>query len=264
MIGNLKNFGMGEDPILGVDADTDEIVGEVLAETGLFKEKTEYIIVGDEVRGSAVFNLKSQLSAESYAQLKQFLTFVPRQHLHDWFMETVQHQLPSPMADAQDPFFTDPITGKIHQKRGFEDFIWASFIDLFNEANLEYINQAQIDPWTWEQEKMEAFLMSKAKGEIEAIEDDISRFTEQGLESDPEARTILVRFAELPKLGDTGLEINRQNVIRQLLMTGDYKLAEAVVDVFSFLDESDLKEVLKAPIPFDIVTGDGQTVKKTE
>lgn len=243
------------------------VAAQALAESGLFKEKTEYIKIGDEVQGTGVFDLKTVLSSEDISSLKQFLTLVPRQYLREWFLQKVFPSLPEEYVwlwtDAAGRLY-DPTYNVWRHKKKYEDLVWASFVDLFNEANLEYINKNKLDPWDWEQEKLESFYLSKDQAAMAQVAADIDNFSDAALEQDPKAKAIMEQFASLPKLGDTGLEINRQFAVKELLKRKDYETAQAVVDVFRFINESELADAAKAPIPFDVQMPDGQTIFKTK
>lgn len=271
---NLKKLGLGADevpaPTEGQEgtaiADIPKsTAAEAIAATGLFKEKTEYILIGDEVKGSGVFDLRTVLSPEDVAAIKQFLTLTPRQYLREWFLQKVWPSLPEKYLwlFSDHGRYYEPVYNVWRQKKEYEDLVWASFVELFNEANLEYVNKHQLDPWDWEQEKLESFYLSKDKAAIQEISQEIDKLSDAGLEADPKAREIMEQFASLPKLGDTGLEINRQFALKELLKKRDYEAAQAIVDVFRFINESELGQVAKEPIPFDIVTDSGATIQKT-
>ena len=245
-----------------------EEIKQEIAATGLFKTKTEYILIGDEPRNSiGVVSLKALLPADDYDGIKKFLQFTPRSILRDWFLKTVWPSLPNDFlwafANNQGQYY-DPTYGDYRQKKTFEDLVWAAFIDLFNEANLEYVNQQQIEPWTWEQQKLEAFYISQNKASLDALKQDIDSYREVTLAQDPEAQKIMEAYIQLPKLGDEGLEINRQNAIRELLKRKEYLTAQALIDAYRYASETVIADALVQPIPFDIVAEDGsRIVRKT-
>jgi len=242
----------------------DQVATE-LAASGLFKEKTEYITIGDEpMGGRGVVDLKSMLDADSYKNLFRYLQMMPRQILRDFFMDKVWPDLPWDMYfKASDGMPTsarrvqDPIYGGFHYKKTFEDMVWAAFIDMFNEANLDYINKNRLEPWEWEQQKMEAYYVSNNQEAMAEIEQELESISNVGLALDPKAKVVMESMKLMPKLGDVGFEINRQNAIKELLKMKEYETAQAIVDAFRYASETEIGETLSKPIPYDIKTGDG-------
>ncbi len=248
--------------------DLTEALGEVekqeiatmIVASGLFKPKTEYIIIGDEPSGgSGVVDLKSMLTTAEYEKLKKLLIMMPRQIFRAWFDKTVVPTLPG-LAMG---WGIDPIYGVNIMKKPSDDMTWAAFIDLFNQANLEYVNKEQIDPWDWEQEKYQSYLISQDQPALTAIENDLKAYENVDLALDPKAKAIMEDYLTLAKIGDPGLEINRQNSVKELLKRKEYVLAQAIVDAFRYASQTDIGEILTQPIPFDVVAGDGQIVKAT-
>ncbi len=262
---------LGVDPIVAPPS-IDE-VATVLASSGLFKEKSEYVIIGDEpVGGRGVVDLKSMLDAAAYATLFQYLQMMPRQILREFFMTKIWPSLPTTeetMAAGGGyylgpRFVTDPVYGNTYEKKSYESMVWAAFIDMFNEANLSYVNKNHLEPWDWEQQKMEAYYVSSNKEALAEIEAELEGFRNVSLALDPKAKAIMQDMLLMPKLGDQGFEINRQNAIKELLKMKEYDTAKAIVDAFRYASETEIGETLTKPIPYDIVTGDGfQVVKKT-
>lgn len=249
------------------DMTIDKVATE-LAASGLFKEKTQYITIGDEPQGGrGVVDLKASLDPENYSNLKRYLSMMPRQILREFFMTKIYPDLPWDMwtkADQGIPSnarrVEDPIYGGFHYKKSFEDMVWAAFIDLFNEANLEYINKNRLDPWSWEEQKTEAYYVSTDSQALAELEQELEGFRNVSLGFDPKAKVILEQLTKLPKLGDIGFEINRQNAIKELLKMKEYDTAQAIVDAFRYASETELGETLSKPIPYDITTGDGFVV----
>lgn len=260
------------------DEATKQAISEEIISTGLFKAKTEYIIIGDEpTGGTGVVDLKAMLTTQEYDDLKKYLKLMPRSILWDFFMKKIWPSLPDGEAVIVKPFIGRPIVGSrpasqtqvynpiyggYHIKKGYEDMMWAAFIDLFNEANLAYINEKQIDPWTWEQEKTDAYYVSSSAEAINALEAEISAYNDVSLALDPKAKVIMEQYLLLPKIGDTGLEINRQNAIKELLKKKDYVTAQAVLDAFRYINDTELGISLSKPIPYDVTSADGGTVVK--
>lgn len=247
-----------------------QALGQTLKDSGMFKPKTSYLLIGDEPAGGAgVLDLKSFLPSADVESLKQFLTFMPRSIFREWFMTKVWPNLPqnyvwdyrtnTGLSEDYEVYGNDR-----RFKKQFEDLLWASFIDLFNEANLSYVNQNQIEPWTWEQQKLEAYYVSQSNEAINAVESEFNSFLDVTLSLDPKAKEIMDAYESIPKLGDQGLEINRQNAVKELLKQKDYVLAQAIVDAYRYAQDTVLGPILTEPIPFDVTNEvGGAIVKKT-
>lgn len=284
-----------DDPLSIITIDTaagllisDEALAQQLYDTGIFKKKTEYLIIGDEPKSpaTAVVNLKTMISETDYQNLRKYLTLMPRSILWNFFMTKVWPSLPTEDESSRVeaglsglPYRTKPkgmgflgslmttrtttsIYGDTHTVKPFEELVWAAFIDLFNSANLEYINANQLEPWVWEQKKLDAYYVSQSETAIKDLEAEISAYGNVGLGLDPQAVKIMEAYAQLPRIGDLGLEINRQNAVKELLKKKDYVTAQAVVDAFRYINESDLGVTLTKPIPYDVISEDGTTVVK--
>jgi hypothetical protein len=242
-------------------------------------------LVGDEVKGSGVVNLKTLLKAEEYTNLVQYLTFMPRSMLWSFFMQKVWPSLPggerTMMMSAsmsgmgggmsggmgyESPglvgYDKTSIYGDTHVGKAYEDLVWAAFVDVFNTANLEYVNKNQLEPWDWEETKTNAYYVSTSKDAIAQMANEIEGMRDVGLAMDPTARKIMEAYALLPKVGDLGLEINRQNAVKELLKKKDYTTAQAIVDAYRYISESEVGPTLTKPIPFNIVNESGQTIAK--
>ena len=233
-------------------------LAKALMDTGMFVAKTRYIEIGDEPKGgSGALNLKSMLLPDEVANIKKFLTFMPRSMLRDWFMKEVWPSIPAN--------FSDSYGLKQGTKKQFEDLVWAAFIEIFNEANLEHVTREKKDPWDWEEEKVEAYYISQNEPALKELEGQISEYQGLALAFDPQAQAIMEQYAMLPKVGDLGLEINRQNAVKELLRQKDYASAQAIVDAFRYAADTVIGPAIENPIPFDIVAADGSAVvRRTE
>lgn len=238
-------------------------VAKAIVEVDKFVQKTEYIEVGDEVPGDAALSLEKTLKAEEYQNIKTLMTHMPRAYLREWYMKTVWPNLPTRASlGLPSEMIYDKLYGTYIENKPDNDLVWASFIEVFNQANLEYINLKKLDPWTWENEKLEAFYLSKDQKALDELKSSFQRFTDESLSKDPRAKRILEQFAALPKLGDTGLEVNRQNSIRELLKAQEYAAAQAAVDALRYMSESKFGEGMMKPLSMDITLDTGKTIKK--
>lgn len=227
--------------------------------SGLFKPKTEYMLVGDEPRGGhGVVDISAILKPDEVEKIKKLLVMMPRMMLREWFDTEIGPTLPGMAFQVWDNFY-----GRSTMRKKSDEMVWAAFLDLFNQANLEYVNREQIEPWEWEQEKYESFLISQNAPAMQAIETEIKNYEDVDLALDPKAKKIIEEFLTLPKLGDPGLEVNRQNSIKELLKRKEYVLAQAIVDAFRYASQTELGETMTQPIPYDIVAPSGQVVKAT-
>lgn len=290
------------DPTQPLSDTTKEEVARQMADLsakGFVKLKTEYIIVGDEPRTQkGVINIKSSLKKEDYDNLVKYLTFMPRSLLWDFFMKKIWPNLPWDMYTPACPGdnngmagldvrkrtsfvlgmkapqsmgaggvnfafpYVTSIYGDKHQKKDYEDMVWAAFIDVFNEANLKHINENGMDPWEWEAIKLDAYYVSSSKEAIQELDNQLNAYGAVSLALDPEAKKIMEAYSKLPKLGDLGMEINRQNAVKELLKRQDYKTAQAIVDAYRYLSETDIGQELTKPIPYNIVSQSGETIAK--
>lgn len=254
------------DASFGIILSPDE-AREAIVNSGLFKQKTEYIVIGDEPQGGrGVVDLKSMIKIDDYQSLVQYLTLMPRSMLREFYMKKIFPTLPydinnpASMNFANWPQISDPLYGGSYPVKQFDDMVWAAFIEVFNEANLNYINQNGLDPWTWEQKKTDAYYVSTSKEAIEQLSQEIDQFRDVSLALDPKAKSIMEDYLTLPKLGDVGFEVNRQNALKELLKMKDYVSAQAIVDAFRYANDSVLGEQLSKPIPYDVTTQDGSTM----
>lgn len=279
---------LNETQVVPEPALTRDDVQSAIIETGLFKLKTEYLLIGDEPNpsGYGVVDLKVHLSAEDVKNMKQFLTLMPRQLLWDFFTKKIWPDIPwdNYTKGSKDDVFgqirfihagpgggggisydyhpADALYGTKHQKKQYEDMIWGAFIDLFNESNLEYCNANQIEPWDWEAQKMDAYYVSSSQDSINALAQDIDQYRDVALALDPKAREIMEAYATLPKIGDIGLEINRQNAVKEFLKQKDYATAQAIVDAYRYVNDTVVADVVTQPIPYDITTPGGDVIAR--
>jgi hypothetical protein len=151
----------------------------------------------------------------------------------------------------------------LRPKRLFEDMTWAGFIDFFNECNLEYCNQNQIEPWAWEDEKLKAYYVSQDQPVVDEFLNRMQSYQDVNLAQDPRVIELLSQYKELPALGDPGLEISRQNAVRELLAQGEYDAVKGIIEAYRSAEYTVFSEVLNKPIPFDIDTEDGEIIKAT-
>lgn len=246
---------------------------QAVVESGFFKLRTDYLLIGDEPVDKTgglppgVFDLKSILSDEQYQTLREYFTMMPRSMLYNFFMDKVWPSIPWDMyslgtdpAPSDRPLVTSQIYGESHVKKQYEDLVWGAFIDLFNDANLEYVTKNQLEPWTWEGQKTDGYYVSSNQDALNQLASQLQQYQDIALALDPQAQKIMQDYSELPKLGDLGMEINRQNAIKELLKRKDYVTAQAIVDAYRYAKDTVLGDTLTQPIPFDIVAADGSRV----
>ena len=221
-------------------------------ESGLFKNPINYIIVGDEPMPPSnkldqnwVYTesivITDFLSQDQINKLKTVLTFIPRVYLKSWF----------------DREFAPSIEDKSHL-----NFVWGAILNLFNEANTQYTFANNLLPYVWESQKLFSISEQARKDSEKAIQDQFNALESQK-PSSPEAMKLLVAYSKLPRLGDLGLEINRQNAINELLKRKEYDLVQAVIDAYRYAGQTELASALTKPIPFDITDQSGRIVKAT-
>lgn len=243
-------------------------LAKTLASKDIFKTKTHYILIGDEPRNAnGVVNLASVLSKEQVEDLKKYFTFMPRMLLWNFFKNKIWANMPSePKAKAPGSTWT-PVQrrsfyGETYMSKPDEDLIWSGIIDLFNIANLEYVTKNKIEPWKWEEEKMTAYYTSQDEEALKKLEQQAGKSLDIALERDEEAKRLMREYIALPKIADPGLEINRQNAIKELIKQKDYKTAQAAIDAFKYLNNTGIGAALQKPIPFDIKAQDGSGIVK--
>jgi hypothetical protein len=219
-------------------------VENTILNSGLFKEKTEYLIIGDEPgTGKGVVDLSSKLGAEKYTQLKALLAYLPRQYLRAWFDKTV---LPSLSSYNQ-----------------LEGIVYGAFIEAFNEANLEHINKVQIDPWSWEEEKLRNYYLLENKPLLAELNARFAAYKELNTNPDSQATALMIEYSKLPKIADIGLEISRQFAVKELLARKDYESVKGIIEAYKYANYTILGQAISKPIPFDIISPDGSVIKAT-
>lgn len=199
-------------------------------------------------KGPYVLNIRDQVSAEDLKNLKNLFKLMPRQMLGEWFNFNIAEGLDTGGLDG-------PII-KGSRRVGY-GMVWAGIIDIFNEANLEYIRENNLAPWDWEEEKMKVYLTSQNKSEMEKLR---LKFEEYSSQFDLRAQKIMAEFAALPKLGDVGLEVSRQYAMSEFLKNGDYDSAEIVVKAYQTANQTEMKEALASPVRYDVEI-EGQVFK---
>lgn len=219
-----------------------ETIRSEVYSSGNFKLKTDYIIVGDEpVGGKGVLNLEAKLGKEKYEDFKKLMMFMPRSYLRGWFDKNIMPSL--------------SLYGN------FENMVWAAFIDVFNEANLEYIKEKGIDPWSWEQEKLHNYYLAENKPVLDELNERFNNYKELNTAPDPEASALMREYQSIPKIGDLGLEISRQFAIKELLARKEYATVKGIIESYKYANDTILSEAINKPLPFDIVIGDKVLVK---
>ena len=238
-----------------------------MAQSLLFKDKVAYLIVGDEVRGNlsgtatGVMNLQTLMTDSDFTSFKSYLTFMPRANLWQFFMTQIYPGIP--MAGAvgdirEGTQVTDPTYGTVYIYKSYQDLVWAAVIDVFNQANAEYMAKTGLsDPWAWETQKTNAFYTTQNQTVMDNLRQQFQDFSDVGLALDPLAKPIMDEYATLPPLGDTGLEINRENAIKELLKSKEYVVAQAIVDAYRYAQDTIIGPALANPIPMDVIGQDG-------
>lgn len=239
----------------------DSQIALTMANSGLFKDKTTYLTIGDEpYPGDGVIDFKSLISDNDYTTLRQYLTLMPRQLLWDFYMKNIWGGIPYSSGlgteDTQGAYVTS-IYGDSHLKKSYEDMVWAGLVDLFNSANLDYINANQITAQAWENQKTTAYYQGTSDESEAAVTAALEAAGDVSLSLDPKAMKIMNDFATLPKLGDPGFEVNRQNALKQLLLQKEYVVSQAIVDAYRYADDTIIGAALKVPIPVNLVGQDG-------
>ena len=231
--------------------------------SGFFKTKTQYLVIGDEPSGgSGIVDLSKMLSLDQQDKFKTFLTFMPRQFLFDWFKKNVVPSFPGALAVGSAKYMGLPAISSLYPN-DFMDMVWAAFIDFFNSANLAYINSHQLSPWDWEQQKLTNFFISQNKDQLESLNKTFADYEKLNSDPDPKAKELMLRYSSLPPIGDPGLEISRQNAVKQLLLKKEYVVVEGIIDAFNYAQYTVLGESITRPIPFSIITDDGKQVLAT-
>lgn len=235
---------------------------EQLIASGLFKAKTDYLLIGDEPKGVAVLNLQNILKPEELNPLKEVFVAIPRDILKDFFNKEIVSELQ--LADAKKmreimiqaglkPEEVQVDTAIVDIATTHADLLWGGIIDLFNVVNLAYVTENKISPDAWEKEKRDAYILSQDKERLKKVEDSIKGAS--ALSSDPQAVAILEELVKLPPISDEAMEISRQNAVRQLLIKKEYAYAKALIDVYRYAMETELGAQLTKPLPFNVTRG---------
>lgn len=260
---------------------------DALTTNGVITEVTPYLIVGDEpdISLQNAIDLSTMLKPDDLTAIKSIFSQLPRAVLWQWFKDNVQNALPNgytvdkkgvptmtygpggiPLYSIRQNIYGEtPTTRKLMQ-----DETWSAFINLFNESNVEAIKvQMPFAPlssqtfWDWEAKKVEAFNAQVTSDEMKTLDTTMDSYIEAATPVDPEASYLMQQYALLPKIGDLGLEISRQNAIKELLKQKEYKAVEGIIDAYKYLHTTMLSDAVTSPIPFDIVSSDGSLVQKT-
>lgn len=235
-------FGVPNDLTSALSASDVETIQAGLINSGLFKARTQYLIVGDEpAGGKGVVDLKTRLGEQKYAEMKTLLTFLPRQYLKAWFDKTISPTL----------------TGYAN----FIPMIYAAFIEVFNEANLKHVNKHQMEPWVWEETKLKNYYLAENKPVLDELNQKFAAYKELNVAPDSKAQALMIEYKKLKPLGDLGLEVSRQYAFKELLARKDYASAQGIIEAYRYADYTILGEAISSPVPFDIVDGHNTVVK---
>lgn len=234
------------------------------AEQGFIKPTTSYILIGDEPKGVAVIDLKTHLPTHDYDTMRELLKLMPRSYLRPWFMKEIWGSLAGPVTPVLP---SENYIGQMYDeikggKKKDEDLVWGAMVDLFNVANLEYVNLNKLMPWDWEEEKLRAYLIKESKTGLDELREKFDAFRKDVLGEDPVAQSLIEEYNKLPKNPDPGLEISRQFAISELLKKKEYNAVKGVIDAYRFANETILGDALSAPVPFDVVAS-GRTIRAT-
>lgn len=256
---SFKDYGPFEKPLFlepAINPTEQAQIESAILSSEMFKVKTEYMIFGDEEayslypnrpRAQGVFNLADKLGAARASEFRSFLKFLPRPFLQEWFAQNILQEIDS----------------RFSTNYNATQMVWAGIIDLFNQANLEHINQAQILPWDWEEEKLRMYYESTNQEHLDTLNSRFNNYVELYVSPDPEASALMLEYSKLPALGDIGLEISRQFAVRELLSQKDYESVRGIIDAYRLAETTILSKALKGAIPFDIHSKDGFTIKAT-
>lgn len=221
-------------PAISLD-DLKQIKSSII-NSGLIKLKTDYLIIGDEpAKGIAVIDLKSRIGEEKYFNFKTLLRFLPRMYLRAWYDKNIKPA---------------------------HDMLWAAIIDTFNEANLEHIQENNMTPWQWEEEKLKSYYLAENKPVLDELNAKFAAYKELNTSPDPQAQALMMEYQKIPKIGDQGLEISRQSAIKELLVRKEYEAVKGIIDAFRYAQYTILNEAIVKPIPFDLVVS-GVNIKQS-
>lgn len=190
-------------------------------------------------RPQGVIDLEAKLGSENVEKFKAMFKFFPRAYLRRWYEQTVAPKIPA-------------IGNQI---------VWAAIVDLFNQANREHIAEIGYSPWQWEQEKLQTYYLMENKKVLKELNDRFEAYKQLNNYPDPQAESLMREYAQLPKIGDLGLEISRQAVIKELLARKEYATVKGIIDAYRLADTTILGEAIRNKIPFDINAKQGRSVK---
>lgn len=212
---------------------------QTLFQAGLFKNNKKYLVVGDEPQGAMSFDIAQVLSPESAESFKKLSLILPRSMLLEWF----EKNLSPSISFAQ------------------RDMIWGAIINLFNETNLNYIkSHPGLTIESWESNKITNMVENSTNEAVKSIQDRFNQY-EQNSNLPVKAQKLLLAYAELPRLGDLGLEISRQSAVNELIKKKQYDMVQAIIDAYRYAHQTEIGKALKEPIPFDIQDQSGRVVK---
>jgi hypothetical protein len=236
-------------------------------ESGLFTSIVDYLAVGDEPQPppdqiaqgqvyTGVIDLNALLKPDQLDSMKKFFLMLPRSFLQGWFNDQI---VPNLAKDA-------------NQQPLYKDMFWGAFINLFNQANLAYIQTPGITnvetglpykPWEWEAKKLDLMMMANNQSDLATLQQQMTDYSTTS-KLDPRNAQLLRDYRKLPRLGDMGLEITRQNAINELLKLGEYDTVQAILDSYNYAHATQaMSDALTSPIPFNIVDKSGKQVSKS-
>jgi hypothetical protein len=207
---------------------------------------TEYIVMGDEVPGKMILDFHAMLvqsgtpdADDLIKQLRELFSCMPRMMLRPWFDDNIRAQL----------------------EWNYVDAIWAATVELFNSANVEAATAASLQPWDYEQKKLDSYYESQNSAKVDQLKATMDSYAASF--SDPRALDILNQYQTLPRLGDIGFEISRQAGIKALIQQGKYDEAQGIIEAFKYMDYTEYGDGFKKPLPVDVTMPDGTTFKAT-
>lgn len=228
---------------------------------------TPYIEVGDEpLAGKGPLKLSDQLSPDSLDALKKMFLIMPREYLRDWYSRTIRPNIDIRLKSSPDNYSMSLETQDLYgfpsskMPSDIDDMTWAAVIDLFNQTNANYVSTQGISPWEWERQKYHAIFQEQAARSFDALKKSVEEYNPPPVSA--RATDLYRRFAALPKLGDTGLNINLQNDLKLLIDQGEYDLAESIINAYD-QGHASIGPVLQSPIKTDTVLPDGNILLAT-
>ena len=252
----------------------DDVI-EALVSSNLYIVPTAYLPDEPLKEGVAVLDVDAVLEPDHLDSLTKAFLSIPYTQYEEFFNKEIWVDIPqAKMLPVPTPV---PRPFKVFEKvTPQSDFIVANvpvnidashrglifngLKDLYRRVNLQYCKENNTTPVEWEKMKTEAYLLSQDPKRVEAIKESMKLMADLSL--DPKAKVILEKYVQLPKIGDVGLEINRQTSIRQLLLAKEYETAEAIVEFFRYAAESSLAKSIESPLPFDITDQSGTVIAR--